>query len=75
MFISPVDLPQERIDLIGDWYYRVELPLPLRAVDMGALPCQLFNGMIHPLAMTRFRGVAWYQGESNTVIRSDTWSC
>ena len=28
-------------------------------------PCCLFNGMIHPLARCRFRGVIWYQGESN----------
>ncbi len=28
-------------------------------------PCCLYNGMIHPLARCRFRGVIWYQGESN----------
>jgi len=27
--------------------------------------CQLYNAMIHPLLNYNFRGVIWYQGESN----------
>ena len=29
-------------------------------------PSQLYNGMIHPLASLKIRGVIWYQGEGNT---------
>lgn len=28
-------------------------------------PAKLFNGMIHPLAEMKIRGIIWYQGESN----------
>lgn len=30
-----------------------------------AKPCQGYNGMIAPLTRLRFRGVVWYQGETN----------
>jgi sialate O-acetylesterase len=36
-------------------------------------PGVLWNGMIHPLLPLRFRGVCWYQGESNAYIGSTTY--
>jgi len=36
-------------------------------------PGVLWNGMIHPLLPFRFRGVCWYQGESNAYIGSTTY--
>ena len=30
------------------------------------IPSRLYNGMIHPLASLKIRGVIWYQGEGNT---------
>jgi sialate O-acetylesterase len=33
----------------------------------GIKPANLYNGMIAPLGQTRFKGVIWYQGESNSA--------
>jgi sialate O-acetylesterase len=33
----------------------------------GIKPANLYNGMIAPLGGTRFKGVLWYQGESNSA--------
>jgi sialate O-acetylesterase len=33
--------------------------------NSSAILASLYNGLIAPLAGTRFKGVAWYQGESN----------
>ncbi|HMP95657.1 MAG TPA: sialate O-acetylesterase [Kiritimatiellia bacterium] len=65
--------------LAGDWRYQVEHRLPPPPPDLFAtrpfLPVGLephhrpghnYNGMIHPLRFTSFRGVIWYQGESNS---------
>jgi sialate O-acetylesterase len=44
------------------------VPRPPRLADPSAnpnLPCRLYNGMIAPLVPFAFRGVIWYQGESN----------
>lgn len=35
-------------------------------------PMGMFNGMVHPLAPLSFRGVIWYQGESN-VCRAEEY--
>lgn len=42
-------------------------PEDLRESMFGIKPSQLYNAMIAPLAGTRFKGVLWYQGESNAA--------
>jgi len=61
--------------LNGDWFYQVpttELGAPPRAPweSLGGLGV-IFNGMIAPLTGVGIRGVAWYQGESNTETACD----
>jgi sialate O-acetylesterase len=58
--------------LDGDWQYRVELALEPKAslspspfTEDQHLPAQLYHAMIAPLIPYAFRGVLWYQGESN----------
>lgn len=64
--------------LLGEWSRsdpRVSPPVPATvegrpwrdqpvAWDL-AQPCTMFNGLVAPLRFHRFRGVLWYQGESN----------
>lgn len=70
----------ERIQLAGDWQYRVEREVPLVPVSVWRhfpqpprvlrphyLPTRLFNGMIAPLLPLGLRGVIWYQGEANVA--------
>ncbi|NXX99306.1 SIAE acetylesterase, partial [Centropus bengalensis] len=38
-------------------------------------PSVLWNAMIHPLLNMTLRGVAWYQGEANTVLNTDWYNC
>lgn len=40
-------------------------PKDLHDSFLGFKPAQHYNGMIAPLGHTRFKGVLWYQGESN----------
>jgi sialate O-acetylesterase len=59
----------DRIDLRGDWQYRVGAQMAPLA-DQTFIrwkPLGLFNGMIHPLLNYQIKGVVWYQGESNTT--------
>lgn len=42
-------------------------PKDLHESMFGIKPSQLYNAMIAPLAGVRFKGVLWYQGESNTA--------
>ncbi len=59
------------IDLIGTWKYKVGLDLQaLRESkeslgDTHRIGSGLYNGMIYPLKKYKFKGVIWYQGESN----------
>lgn len=53
------------LPLHGAWRARVEAVHERRELAPNDLPTLLFNGMIHPLARLRLRGVLWYQGESN----------
>jgi len=47
------------------------VPIPVGAGEESGRPkperaaCVLYNGMIHPILPFGFRGVIWYQGESN----------
>jgi sialate O-acetylesterase len=76
--VYPADAqPEAGVSLEGEWKCRVELALeatiPPRvqklAVDSGPnafnSPSNLYNAMIAPLAPYGFKGVIWYQGESN----------
>src|SRR5262249_51898931 len=42
-------------------------PSPTVASGDRKRPAALFNGMVHPIAPFRIRGVAWYQGEANVA--------
>lgn len=65
------------VSLGGTWRYRVSAPLgvtgaPPHAPWLGSSGLStLHNGMIAPLAPFSLRGVAWYQGESNTAEASE----
>jgi sialate O-acetylesterase len=60
-----------RVDLSGEWlihagYNKRDIEtIALKSGDPN-LPTVLFNGMINPLIPYAFKGVIWYQGESNT---------
>jgi sialate O-acetylesterase len=60
-------LKQRVVDLSGEWRYRLGVEMePLRSqVFIRWKSGGLFNAMIAPLRNYRFRGVIWYQGESN----------
>ena len=56
------------IDLQGPWKYKIGAtmePLP-HLTAFQYKPSGVFNGMIAPLRGYVFKGVLWYQGESNT---------
>ncbi len=59
---------QHKIDLKGEWRYRIGATMePLASQTfIRWKPLGLFNAMIHPLLNYRIKGVIWYQGESNT---------
>jgi sialate O-acetylesterase len=42
-------------------------PQDLHDSLFGIKPANLYNGMIAPLGQTAFKGVVWYQGESNAA--------
>ncbi|MDR0574726.1 MAG: hypothetical protein LBG96_11965 [Tannerella sp.] len=61
------------IDLAGEWKYRIGAQMkpdrsttPPFAGNSRPNVSALFNGMIAPLKNIPFKGVIWYQGESNT---------
>lgn len=62
---------ESELSLAGEWQYRVGAvagsPLPGDSFTrMFYQPVALYNAMIAPLIPYCIRGVAWYQGESNT---------
>lgn len=68
-----LQLDNERIDLKGDWQYKVGQvyrPLQGRGQSGGISeqnsPTALFNAMVAPYTNYAIKGVLWYQGESNT---------
>jgi sialate O-acetylesterase len=71
MWLAPVGAtPGDRLALAGDWRFKVETkrpsdPGPPPGIDPNA-PSVLYNAMIVPLLPYAIKGVAWYQGESNT---------
>jgi len=63
-----LEIGSERIDLTGEWKYKVGCrtePLQ-RFTSVHHQPSGMYNAMIAPLKGCAFRGVLWYQGESNT---------
>lgn len=70
MAVAPADGSAPGVALAGDWKYRVAVelmakpksPLP----EERDIPTLLYNGMVRPLVPMRFRGVIWYQGETNS---------
>ena len=63
-----VSIGEKRISLAGKAKYAVIAELKDLTAGHGAIehqPAVLYNAMIAPLMKLRFRGVIWYQGESN----------
>lgn len=58
--------------LEGAWKHRIgiEMPSTPGANDWFQTPSVLYNGMIAPMLHLPFRGVVWYQGESDIDIRN-----
>lgn len=58
------------INLSGDWEYKIGASVKaLPVTSFTRLYCQpasLYQGMIAPLLPYALKGIAWYQGESNT---------
>lgn len=61
----------EKINITGSWNYKAAVnlkeipPAPVSNTTGPNRPTVLYNAMIHPLVPYAFRGVIWYQGESN----------
>lgn len=60
---------QGSLPLAGEWKYKVGTPdsgTRPEQVNPNALPSVLYNAMVHPFTPMPIRGIAWYQGESNS---------
>lgn len=59
--------------LEGDWLHRTGNPMgPTPGVtDFFQTPSALYNGLIAPMVNFPFRGVVWYQGESDVDNRAE----
>lgn len=58
----------EEVNLSTTWKHRVGTVMPSMpggSVTFQNMPLGLYNGMIAPLLNYQFKGVVWYQGESN----------
>lgn len=63
-----LELGPHRVELAGKWKYKVGVTMDVlpQLTFFHYKPSGVYNGMIAPLAGCRFRGILWYQGESNT---------
>ncbi|MCD8292194.1 MAG: sialate O-acetylesterase, partial [Prevotellaceae bacterium] len=63
----------EEIDLQGMWKHRIgaDMPGPASSTAFNCLPVGIYNCMVYPLRHCTFKGVVWYQGESNI----GEWNC
>lgn len=63
----------DEISLEGDWLHRTGTPMPSTpgVTDFFQTPTVLYNGLIAPMLNFPFRGVVWYQGESDVDIRGE----
>ncbi|HFC00616.1 MAG TPA: hypothetical protein ENJ53_07405 [Phaeodactylibacter sp.] len=64
-----LEINHSKIPLAGDWKIKLEAVRYNRPQLFAsrAIPSVLFNTMIAPLRNFRFRGILWYQGESDVV--------
>ncbi|MCL1943875.1 MAG: beta galactosidase jelly roll domain-containing protein [Candidatus Azobacteroides sp.] len=64
------------IDLTGKWKWKcgTEMPQLQGEVSFQYKPAGLYNAMIAPLLNAGFKGVLWYQGESNTGRYNEYYS-
>lgn len=58
----------DTIHLSAIWKYRTGCEMPPKApsISFQNVPTGMYNSMINPLRKLSFKGVLWYQGESNT---------
>ncbi len=61
------------VSLEGYWRHKEGTPMPQTpsVTDFFQIPTVLYNAMIYPLSRLPFRGVVWYQGESDVDIRKE----
>lgn len=61
------------VSLEGQWRHRTGSPMPQTpsVTDFFQSPSVLYNGLITPFVNMPFRGVVWYQGESDVDIRGE----
>lgn len=66
-------LGNEEIKLSDKWKYHLGAPMPKAPSMMFFyyVPTTLYSGMIAPLINLNFKGVVWYQGESNVERRNE----
>ena len=64
--IHPVGKPNVAHALAGDWKCHVDVRRSARKMWAPSRPAHLYNAMIAPIRAMRYRGVIWYQGESNS---------
>ena len=59
----------DTIDVAGIWKYKLGTAMQATQAQVTVRwkPAGLYNGMIAPLQNYAFKGVLWYQGESNTA--------
>lgn len=57
----------QEVSLEGTWKHKIGTVMPPSpsSTAFHYIPTGLYNGMIHPLQHYVFKGVVWYQGESN----------
>ncbi len=78
MGLYPEGAPEERIPITGEWKFKQEQDYGVVSTSgmMGHCnhnsPHILFDNMVAPLLPFPFKGVIWYQGESNAG-RSETY--
>jgi len=58
-----LSLGNSTIPLSGEWKFQVESII--KTTSQNSLPSLCYNAMINPLIPFAFKGVLWYQGESN----------
>ena len=58
-----LNIDKKSIPLAGNWKFRVESVFD--GINFNDYPSLCYNAMIHPLLPYAFKGVIWYQGESN----------
>jgi sialate O-acetylesterase len=58
-------LANRTVSLTGNWHFQVEAVF--KTPNQNSLPSLCYNSMIAPLIPFAFKGVLWYQGESNAT--------